>query len=166
MPQKIVLTILLLSILAFTGCSTSAPEPSDQASPASGENVTLKIGSLPRIFDIVLYAAQQDSIFQKNNLQVEIVPFRSVVERNTAFLTGELDGFVDSIYEVVNLNKDGQNSKAVGHNFMPNMFEIVVSPDGITEPSTQRPGNRHQHRLLWNTPWTCCWLQRTSLVMG
>ena len=137
MPQKIVLTILLLSILAFTGCSASTPVPSDQTtSPASGETTTLKIGSLPRIFDLVLYAAQEDGVFQNNGLQVEIIPFRSVVERNTAFLTGELDGFVDSIYEVANLNKDGLNAKAVGHNLMPNMFEIVVSPgSGITTPA-------------------------------
>jgi NitT/TauT family transport system substrate-binding protein len=133
MFKKIGLITILVVALITLGCSASVP-PGGITLPS--EPPALKIGSLPRIFDLVLYAAQQDGVFQKNNVKVEIVPFRSVVERNTAFLAGQLDGFDDSIYEAVNMNKDALNCLVVGHNLMPNMFVIVVSPSsGITVPA-------------------------------
>ena len=72
---------------------------------------------------------------QKNNIKVELVPFTSVVERNTAFMAGQLDGFVDSIWEAININKEQDNCKVVGHNLMPDMFVLVASPSaGINSP--------------------------------
>jgi NitT/TauT family transport system substrate-binding protein len=136
----LILIILVFSLL-MNGCSrdTSSPQTTGSStvpiSSGSVDKVSLKIGSLPRIFDMVLYAAQQEGIFSQNNLQVEIVPFRSVVERNTAFMAGQLDGFVDSMYEAINLNKNTINCKVVGHNLMPEMFKIVASPtSNITTP--------------------------------
>jgi NitT/TauT family transport system substrate-binding protein len=129
---SILASLFLVVALILAGCgSKTATNPA-----VSIEPVALKIGTLPRIFDLVLYAAQQDGVFQKNNLKVEIVPFSSVVERNNAFLAGQLDGFVDSIYEAINMNKDTQNCKVAGHNLMPDMFKIVASPgSGITNAS-------------------------------
>jgi NitT/TauT family transport system substrate-binding protein len=125
MQKKICLVLALVVLLVSIGCSKAVP----------AETVSLKIGSLPRIFDMVLYTAQQENVFQKNNLNVEIVPFRSVVERNTAFLSGQIDGFVDSYYEAININKDQDYCRVVGHNMMPEMFVLVVAPgSSITSP--------------------------------
>jgi NitT/TauT family transport system substrate-binding protein len=125
MHKKVALVLILVIVLVLSGC----------AKPAPAETVTLKIGSLPRIFDMVLYTAQQEDVFEKNNIKVQIVPFNSVVERNTAFMAGELDGFVDSIWEAININKEQENCKVVGHNLMPDMFVLVASPSsGITSP--------------------------------
>jgi len=125
MLKKLVLSLVLVFTLVAAGCAKAPPT----------ETVTLKIGSLPRVFDMVLYTAQQEGIFEKNNIKVEIVPFTSVVERNTAFLAGQLDGFVDSIWEAVNIDKDQEICKVVGHNLMPDMFVLVASPSaGITSP--------------------------------
>jgi NitT/TauT family transport system substrate-binding protein len=124
------LCLLLLAALVMAGCGEKA------APTASAEPVNLKIGALPRIFDLVIYAAQQDGVFTQNNLKVDIVPFASVLERNNAFLAGQLDGFADSIYEAINMNKEGQNAEVAGHNLMPDMFKIVVAPgSGIINPS-------------------------------
>jgi NitT/TauT family transport system substrate-binding protein len=125
MLNKLVFALVLVIVMVTTGCAKSAP----------AERVTLKMGSLPRIFDMVLFTAQQEGVFEKNNIKVEIVPFRSVVERNTAFLAGQLDGFVDSFYEAININKGQEYCRVVGHNTMPDMFVIVASPSaGITNP--------------------------------
>jgi NitT/TauT family transport system substrate-binding protein len=125
MLKKLVLALTLVVVLVMTGCAKAAPT----------ETVTLKIGAMPRIFDMVLYTAQQEGIFEKNNIKVELVPFSSVVERNTAFMAGQLDGFVDSIWEAININKEQEMCKAVGHNLMPDMFVLVASPSaGITSP--------------------------------
>ncbi len=144
MNRKIGMVVLLLLavVLVFPGCSSepSAPSPTaPSVSPVPGatevpaEKVTLKIGSLPRIFDLIAYAAERDGIFEKHNLDVEIVSFRSTVEMNNALLVGELDGSIQGTFEAVNLNKEGENAKLVGHNFMPRMFEVVASQSsGIT----------------------------------
>ncbi len=132
-------------VAVLAGCSTKTNEATPQrsssgppsTSPATAaQPVRLRIGSLPRIFDLVLYAAEQDGVFKKNNLQVEIVPFRSVVERNNAFLAGDLDGFVDSIYEAININNSRDYCRVVGHNLMANMFAIVTGPrSSVIDPA-------------------------------
>jgi NitT/TauT family transport system substrate-binding protein len=138
MKKNMIIFLLVLTTISLLGCATGsspslAPTIQSSSSQPVSTPISLKIGSLPRIFDLVLYAAKQDGVFQKNNLQVEIIPFRSVLERNTAFLAGQIDGFVDSIYEAINLNKDQENCRVIGHNLMPDMFEIVVTPaSGIT----------------------------------
>jgi NitT/TauT family transport system substrate-binding protein len=130
MLRKLVFALVMGVVLIAAGCAKAAPD----------ETITLKIGSLPRIFDMVIYSAQQEGVFQKNNIKVEIVPFRSVVERNTAFLAGQLDGFVDSIYEAININKDQEYCRVVGHNLMPDMFVLVASPSGGITSAQQLKG--------------------------
>lgn len=143
MTRKCVLVILLLGLmtLVITGCSASSSIP---VSPAASntppetkvEAVSLKIGSLPRIFDMIAFAGQQDGIFKKHDLNVEVVTFRSDVEMTNALLVGELDGVIQGIYAAANMNKDKVNVKLIGHNFMPRMFELLVSSgSGITSPS-------------------------------
>ncbi len=134
----ILIALLLVVVMLIAGCGTknATTTTQDALSTVKPDPVTIKIGSLPRIFDLVLYAAQQDGVFEKNDLKVEIVPFASVIERNNAFLAGQLDGFVDSIYEAINMNKETQNCQVAGHNLMPGMFKIVAAPtSGITDAS-------------------------------
>jgi NitT/TauT family transport system substrate-binding protein len=136
---------LVMAAMVFTGCSavpTATAQPVVSTTPLAKpaetpvEAVGLKIGSLPRIFDLIAFAAQQEGLFKKHNLKVEIVSFRSTVEMNNALLAGELDGSIQGTFEAVNLNKEKVNAKLIGHNFMPRMFEVVVSPSsGITSPS-------------------------------
>ena len=112
--------------------SSSIPEVSPPSAP---DIINLKIGSLPRVFDLIEYAAQKDGVDLKYQLNVEIVPFRSVVEMDNALIAGGIDGCVQGTYEAINLNKEDETSKLVGHNLMYNMFAVVVSADsGITSP--------------------------------
>jgi len=85
---------------------------------------------------MIAFAAQQEGVFLKNNLQVEIVSFRSEVEKDNAMLAGELDGVIEGSFGAVNLNKDEETCKLVGHSLMPRMFNIIVSSSsGISSPS-------------------------------
>lgn len=126
MLKKIALFLaLVVLIIPVAACAAQPTQP-----------VALKIGSMPRVFDLIAYVGQQDGIFQKNQATVEIVPFRSTVEMNTALLSGQLDGMIQDIFEAVNLNKGQKTSKVVGWSVMPQMFEVVASPQsGINSPA-------------------------------
>jgi len=85
---------------------------------------------------MIAYAAQQEGLFAKQGIDVEIVSFRSTVEMTTALTTGELDGIIQDIFDAVNLNKSEGTSKLVGRCAMPRMVEIVASPGSeITCPA-------------------------------
>ncbi len=119
----------LLTLIAIVGllmgCSTHR-ESSD----------TLKIGSMPRVFDVIAYVAQEEGLYAKHGIEVEIVPFQSTIEMNTALLTGELDGIIQDVFEAVNMNKEGSTNKIVAWSSMPRMFEVVVtSQSNINEVS-------------------------------
>lgn len=125
MFKRLSLALFLVMAMVVTGCA-SQPE----------EKESLKIGSLPRIFDMIAYAAQQEGLFKEQGIDVEIVPFRSTLEMNSALLAGELDGIIGDIFLVVNLNLEGETAKLVGCSVMPRMFEIVASPESdITCPA-------------------------------
>ncbi|MCD6300318.1 MAG: ABC transporter substrate-binding protein [Dehalococcoidales bacterium] len=117
MFKRLILALFLVMAMVVTGCA-SQPK----------EKKTLKIGSLPRIFDMIAYTAQQEGLFAKQGIDVEIVPFRSTVEMTTALTTGELDGIIQDIFDAVNLNKEGETAKLVGCSVMPRQFEIVTCP--------------------------------------
>ena len=117
MFKRIGLALLLMIMIILAGCT---PEPV--------EKVSLKIGSLPRIFDLIAYVAQQEGLFEEQDIVVEIVPFRSTIEMNSALLAGELDGIIQDIFGAVNLNKESEAVKLVGWSAMPRQVEIVSSP--------------------------------------
>jgi NitT/TauT family transport system substrate-binding protein len=145
----VILLVVLVTAIIFTGCSNqnaSTTPPSTVTSSASisqtsttastPANISLKIGSLPRIYDIIAFAAQQEGIYAKHNLTVEVVSFRSEVEKDTAMLSGSLDGVIEGTYGAVNLNKEKETSKLVAHSLMSRMFNVIVSKSsGITEPA-------------------------------
>ena len=127
---------------------TNTAPPSTTASAASVAPVTstppttpkalvsIKVGSLPRIYDIIAFAAQQEHLFEKHGVNAEIISFRSETEKDNAMFAGQLDGVIEGTFGAINLNKNEETSKLVGHNLMPRMFELVVTPaSGITEAS-------------------------------
>ena len=155
MLKKIGLAILVCLVIIITACSsaptssdspvTSVPAVSTSALATTttvtstaipiGPNVQIRIGSLPRIYDIIAFVAKQEGLFEKNHVSVEILSFRSEVEKDNAMLAGDLDGVIEGTFGSINLNKNEETSKLVGHNLMPHMFDLVVSGSGgITQP--------------------------------
>ena len=123
------LALILITVIVLAGC---APKPI--------EKDALRIGSLPRTFDLIAYVAQQEGLFDKQGIQVEIVPFRSTIEMNTALLTGELDGIIQDTFEAVNLNKGETTAKLVGSAVMPRMFEVVASAESGISSAAELKG--------------------------
>ena len=127
MIKRLTLTLALLLVVTTALASCTARQT---------EKVSLKIGSIPRTFDLIAYVAQQEGLFDRLGVAVEIVPFRSTIEMNTALLAGELDGIIQGVFEAVNLNKEKETAKLVGHALMPRVFVVVSSPkSNITSPA-------------------------------
>lgn len=122
--KRLSLVIVLVVSMVLISCTS---EPT--------EKQVLIIGSLPRSFDTITYAAQQEGLFEEQSIEVEIVPFRSGTEMYTALAVGELDGIIDDLYMAVLLNKESEAVKLVGWNTMPSMTQVVAAPgSNITSP--------------------------------
>ena len=102
MYKRLIVILLVAVALVLTGCT---------GQPA--EKGTLKIGSMPRVFDLIAYVGLEEGLFEKEGVDVELVPFRSTIEMNTALISGELDGMIQDVFEVVNLNKEEVTSKII-----------------------------------------------------
>lgn len=74
---------------------------------AHAENVKIRFGILPVLDTLPLQVAVQDGLFAGQGLDVELVKFSSALERDTAMLAGQLDGYFGDIiatYMLINKN--------------------------------------------------------------
>jgi len=125
MIKRLVLALFLTFIIGLAGCTSE-----------STEKENLRIGSLPRSFDTIAYAAQQEGLFDEQGIEVEIIPFRSEIEMDSALIAGELDGIIDDIFMAVLLNKERETVKVVGWSAMPGLLQIIASSgSNITSPA-------------------------------
>ena len=81
------------------------------AATASAE--TLEIGALPAADSAVLYVAEAEGLFQKEGLDVKVVPFKSALEIGAAMRAGRLDGHFGDLMNVFTQNETGIKQKVV-----------------------------------------------------
>ena len=126
------LVLFLALTLALPGCTGADSPPEKQSS--------LKVGAISMMTVLPLYVAQQDGLFKLQGIDVEIVPFRSQIDRDTALNTGELDGVIEDIYSLPVFNKDGDLVKVVAVSPVQGyMFAIIASKgSSVNSPSDLR----------------------------
>ncbi|MCB1213275.1 MAG: ABC transporter substrate-binding protein [Chlamydiia bacterium] len=71
--------LILMGCLLLTGCSKK-------------EKRDLRVGVLYTPDSLPLWVAQDEGHFTAEGVSVELIPFQSVIERDSAFLAGEVDG--------------------------------------------------------------------------
>lgn len=108
MKRKAVLlcALCLATVLAVAGCTgrtATAPQP---ATP-------LRLGVLPIIDNLPFWVAQQKGYFKAEGINVQMVPFPSAVERDSAFTAGQIDAAVGDLLAVAELNNAGTPVRAV-----------------------------------------------------
>ena len=69
MVKRLILSLCLVIIMVLAGCTAGPTEKN-----------SLKIGSLPRIFDLTAYVAQQEGLFEEQGIEVEIIPFLRIFQ--------------------------------------------------------------------------------------
>lgn len=99
---------------------------------AAAAQTHIKIGTMPAADSVLLYAAKEDGIFEKNGLDVEIVPFQSAIELGAAMRSGAIDAYFTCIVNAVIQHVSGtpQTIIATTSYARPDQrhFGLVVSP--------------------------------------
>lgn len=127
--KKILILIFLFSFL-ITGCSSSK----------STSDRVLKFAYLPIVDSLPLFVAQSEGLFETSGVKVKLVPVQSAPERDQLFQTGQVDGVINEVLNVMQFNKDGVKVQIVRHALMADanvghFFLIASEESGITSPS-------------------------------
>ena len=117
--KRIILVLLILVLLVG---SMSCKQQKD---------VNLKIGVMPSENILPIIYAEENGIFEKYGLNVEVTIFKSAVDRDTAFQAGELDGVATDMISVIFLNDAGFDVKITAED-ITNFKIISVVDDGKT----------------------------------
>ncbi|MFZ5944899.1 MAG: ABC transporter substrate-binding protein [Bacillota bacterium] len=123
--------IILLMVIFITSCGNQKP--------AVNNDKVLKIGVLLIDDSLPFFVAEQEKIFEKNNVKVELIPFNSAREKDMALEAGEIDGVLTDMVVTALLNKGGTDVKVVALSLgaapQEGRFVILSSPQSnITKP--------------------------------
>ena len=131
--MKKLLTVLLslVLLLGLTACGNSAED---------AESQTVKIGLLSIDDSLPFFVAEQDGLFEEYGVDVELVPFGSALDKETALEAGEIDGDMTDLVVTGLLQKGGLDVKivstALGAEPNEGRFVLLASPgSGITDIS-------------------------------
>jgi NitT/TauT family transport system substrate-binding protein len=113
-----------------------------------------RVGVMPAKESLPFYAEERLGIFKKHGITLVIVPFRSALERDSAFEAGKIDGAINDIVGTVLLAQSGRNVKILrtmarprkdgpGFRIMKGMApedrnEIAISSNTVIEYVTDR----------------------------
>jgi NitT/TauT family transport system substrate-binding protein len=121
-----VLVIFLLVTTLGVACSVPSLSPADDGS--------LKVGVLGILDTLPMYVADQEGYFKTQGIAVELVPFKSALERDTAMQAGQIDGMLNDLISAALLNKDADRVRVVRVAMRPApgkaMFRLLAAPQG------------------------------------
>jgi len=126
--------------LVTTMVVACSPAGQSTTQAPSGEPVTLKIAVLPIIDTLPLYVAQQQGLFEKHNIAVELVPVASAPERVQLMAAGQVDGTINETLAVMQFNKENVQVQAVRYALRPvegygHFFILASGQSNITTPN-------------------------------
>ena len=93
---------------------------------------TLRMGILPVLDTLPLHVAVQEGLFAEQGLEVELVPFSSALERDTAMQSGQLDGYFGDMLNTMLLIQGGVPMRMVTVSYATapgqRMFALLLAP--------------------------------------
>lgn len=126
------LVVLLAAALLLGACNGAPTATSAPAQPAA-----LRLAVLPILDALPLYVAQQEGLFAKHNLNVELISVASAPERDQLIAAGQADGMINEALSTMFYNKDQIQVQIVRYARAATaeqaLFSIVAAKDsGIT----------------------------------
>lgn len=98
---------------------------------------TLRLGILPVLDTLPLQVAEREGLFKDQDLMVELVPFSSALERDTAMQSGRLDGYFGDILNTMLLIQNGIPMRMVTVSWRTTpgepMFGLLRAPQGAPD---------------------------------
>ncbi len=106
-------------------------------SPTVTEKKAVKFAVLPILDSLPMYVAQQEGLFEKHNLEVELVPVSSGPERDQLIAANQIDGMINEVLTTILNNRTNKNVVIVrfarAASVDTPLFSIVASAQsGIT----------------------------------
>lgn len=127
--SKLVVLILIITVGLLAGC----------AGQEAKQDAPIKFGVLPIIDNLPFWVAEERGYFAGEGVDVELVPFDSAMERDSAISAKQVDGALGDILALAALNGGGVPVKAVavgqGVTAEEGRFALLSAPgSGITQP--------------------------------
>ena len=112
--------------------------------PKPVEMPVLKIALLPIIDAVPIYAAQQEGLFEKNGVKVEIIPVSAAPDRDQLMSAGQADGEINETASVMLFNRESTQLQIVRYALRPtamspHFYILASAKSGITQ-ATQLKG--------------------------
>lgn len=127
--------IRILFVIALVALLAAACQPA--TTPI--ETITLKIAVLPIIDALPMYVAQQEGLFAKHGVNVELIPVASAPERDQLVAARQADGMINETISDMLFNKESVQVQAVRYALRPvkdygHFFILASAQSGITAP--------------------------------
>jgi len=130
MRREIAIILILIAIVVAIACCGCIRKP--QGGEGGIAATKIKIGVMPDEATLPYYVAAQEGIFTNHGLNVEIIPFQSAMERDSALIAGEIDGAENDPVGVALMRNAGYDLKIVSIELQETpskmRFAIIASP--------------------------------------
>jgi NitT/TauT family transport system substrate-binding protein len=143
----LVLAALMVSAVA-AGCSSidSKPASSSGTSGSAEPTSAVRIGTLPTEDSLPLWVADKKGYFAAQGIpRVDIVEFQSAQERDAAFASGAIDGYMGDIIAAANLTAAGKantiQTVMLGADPSQGRFGIAEAPAKKGEAASEKTGS-------------------------
>lgn len=95
--------LIFLTVIAIvlSACTAKPALPENAV-----ENATLRIAVLPVLDALPMFVAQQEGLFEAQDLTVELVPVAAAPERDQLIASGQVDGMINEILSTAFSNRD------------------------------------------------------------
>ena len=137
------IALVVLGAFLLAGCGAPAENKVVQDNE---EQAILKIGLLRIDDSLPFYIAEQEGLFEKQGVKVELIGFSSGKDQSIALESGELDGLMTDMVVQGLLKKSGTDIKAVamalGATPAEGRFLVVAAPSSEIRTPTDLAGKR------------------------
>ncbi len=124
--------VVALAAGALLGCAKKAETPVSDGTTIEATPAPIKIGTLPTEDALPLWVAEQEGLFKRAGLEVEITTFQAAQERDAAFASGAIDAYMGDIIASAGLEASGARVSMVtvmlGATAKEGRFGIVAKP--------------------------------------
>jgi NitT/TauT family transport system substrate-binding protein len=114
--SKLLISLLVLASVLLAACAQAATQPTTQTeTPGTTSNTTgqegaeptsVRMALLPIVDNLPMYVAQQEGLFNKSGLNVDLIPVASAAERDQVVNAGQADGMINELISTLLYNKD------------------------------------------------------------